>query len=58
VAFFFKGVGERAVFIAALVALASVIFIFSTGSIAYLWLNMIGCVLVIGIAVFLERLKI
>jgi len=57
VAFFFKWVGERAVFIAALVALASVIFIFSTGSIAYLWLNMIGCVLVIGIAVLLESLN-
>ena len=54
VAFFFKWIGEKAVFIAALIALASVIAIFSTGTIAYLWLNMIGCVLVITIAILIQ----
>jgi len=54
VAFFFKWIGEKAVFIAALIALASVIAIFSTDTIAYLWLNMIGCVLVIAIAILIQ----
>ena len=56
VAFFFKWISGKSVFIAALIALASVVIIFATGSIAYLWLNMIGCVLVIGIAILLENI--
>ncbi len=61
VAFFFKRVGGNAVFIAALITEAIVIAIYVMDrydmlNIAYLWLNMIGCVLVIGIAVLLENM--
>ncbi len=61
VAFFFKRVGGNAVFIAALITEFIVIAIYVMDryeviNIAYLWLNMIGCVLVIGIAVLLESL--
>jgi len=60
VAFFMKKVGARAVFIGALIGEAIVLVIFtlnSTGviNIAYLWLNLIGCVLVMGIAWILEQ---
>lgn len=65
VAFFMKKVGARAVFIAALIAEALVLMIYWLSShdtwflvgdswylfkIAYLWLNLIGCVLVMGFA--------
>ena len=61
VAFFFKRVGGNAVFIAAIITEIIVIAIYVMDryevlNIAYLWLNMIGCVLVIGIAVLLEGL--
>lgn len=65
VAFFMKPVGARAVFIGALAAEALVLFIFWLSGqdtwfligdtwylfkVAYLWLNLIGCALVMGIA--------
>jgi len=61
VAFFFKRVGGNAVFIAAIITEIIVISIFVMDKyemlhIAYLWLNMIGCVVVIGIAILLENL--
>ena len=61
VAFFFKRVGGNAVFIAALITEVIVIAIYVMDRhemlhIAYLWLNMIGCVLLIGIAILLESL--
>ncbi|WP_421949105.1 sodium:solute symporter [Phaeodactylibacter xiamenensis] len=60
VAFFMKKVGGRAVFIGALIAEAIVLIIFTLNSmeiinIAYLWLNLIGCTLVMGIAWILEQ---
>lgn len=60
VAFFMKKVGARAVFIGALIGEAIVLVIFTLNSmgiinIAYLWLNLIGCVLVMGIAWILEQ---
>lgn len=62
VAFMFKKVTGTPVFIAALIgeALVVVIFIlnsFGYISIAYLWLNLIGCVLVVLIALLLEALR-
>ncbi len=72
VAFFMKSVGARAVFIGALAAEALVLLIFwlSTSDtwfllgdswrlfkIAYLWLNLIGCLLVMGISWLLERMR-
>lgn len=60
VAFFMKKVGGRAVFIGALIAEAIVLIIFTLNSmeiinIAYLWLNLIGCTLVMGFAWILEQ---
>ncbi|MEM7103938.1 MAG: sodium:solute symporter [Bacteroidota bacterium] len=61
VAFFFKFIGSKAVFIAAIIAEILVITIYvldnyEVVSVAYLWLNLIGCVLVIGIATILEAI--
>ena len=56
VAFFFKQVGAKAVFIAAIITEAIVIFIFSQDWVAFLWLNLIGCVCVILIGLALQPL--
>ena len=56
VAFFFKQVGAKAVFIAAIITEAIVIFIFSQDWVAFLWLNLIGCVCVIVIGLALQPL--
>jgi len=63
VAFFLKRVGARAVFIAALISEVIVLIIFylnSQGiiSLAYLWLNLIGCTLVMLIAWILYMFRI
>lgn len=65
VAFFMKGIGARAVFIAALIAEALILALYWANGqgywlllsdtwhqlkIAYLWFNPIGCLLVMGIA--------
>ena len=59
VAFFFKRIGANAVFVAALFAETLVVTIFLLDRfhyirIAYLWLNLIGCVLVIVFALLLS----
>jgi len=59
VAFYFKSVGARAVFLAAILAEVLVITVFVLDKIgvlnvAYLWLNLIGCLLVVVLA-FLFR---
>ncbi len=61
VAFFLKKVGGQAVFIGALIGETIVLVIFTLNSIgiiniAYLWLNLIGCTLVMGIAWLLEQI--
>jgi len=61
VAFFFKKIGSNAVFYAALIAEAMVLVIFTLNrlghiTIAYLWLNLIGCMLVIMFAFLLKGL--
>jgi len=60
VAFFMKKIGGRAVFYGALIAEAIVLVIFALNSygiieIAYLWLNLIGCALVMVLAWVLEQ---
>ncbi len=60
VAFFMKKVGGRAVFPAALIGEVIVLLIFTLNSygiieIAYLWLNLIGCGLVMSIAWILHK---
>ncbi len=61
VAFFMKRVGGKAVFLAALLAELIVIAVFILDkmeivSIAYLWLNLIGCILVMILAGIFEEL--
>ena len=63
VAFFLKRVGSRAVFVAALISEAIVLIIFYLNTqgkinLAYLWLNLIGCTLVMVIAWILYLLRI
>ena len=60
VAFFMKKIGGRAVFYAALIGEAIVLVIFTLNAyeiieIAYLWLNLIGCTLVMVLAWLLEQ---
>ncbi|GAB3914632.1 sodium:solute symporter [Mucilaginibacter boryungensis] len=50
VAFYFKRIGGTAVFVAALITEGIVCALGFSKTIAYLWLNPIGCFLVIGIA--------
>lgn len=62
VAFMFKKVTGTPVFIAALIGEAIVVIIFVLNSfgyisIAYLWLNLIGCVLVVIFALILQALR-
>ncbi|MEZ5032783.1 MAG: sodium:solute symporter [Saprospiraceae bacterium] len=60
-AFFLKKVGPKAVFLAALIGEGSVLTIFWLSqkgivSIAYLWLNLIGCFIVMGMALLLAAM--
>lgn len=63
VAFMFKKVTGTPVFVAALIGEAIVVLIFILNSfgyisIAYLWLNLIGCVIVVLIALLLQELRL
>lgn len=62
VAFFMKRIGGQAVFYAALVAECIVLAVFALDKleyiqVAYLWLNLIGCLLVMGLAWVLEGMR-
>ena len=53
-AFFIKFVKGNAVFIAALITQVIIIGVFFMDWLPYLWLNLLGCVLVMGIAIILQ----
>ncbi len=53
-AFYAPRVGGRAVFWAALVAEAAIVACFAFTKIAFLWYNLIGCALVVGISLLLS----
>ncbi|TVZ55557.1 SSS family transporter [Lutibacter sp. Hel_I_33_5] len=53
-AFFIKFVKGNAVFIAAVITQAIIIWVFKIDWLPYLWLNLLGCVLVMGIAMILQ----
>lgn len=55
VAFYFKSIKANAVFYAAIIAEIIVIIIFWSDIIGYLWLNAIGCILVIAISLFFQH---
>lgn len=57
VAFFFKKVKGTAVFYAAIVAELFVIAMFIFDSVAFLWLNFLGCLLVVLISVLISMFK-
>lgn len=50
VAFYFKNIGGRATFIAALIGEVLVVVSWQLELTAFLWLNVIGCLLVVGLA--------
>lgn len=54
VAFYMKTIGGTAVFYAALVAECFIIYAWLTDLTAFLWLNVIGCVLVMGFASLIQ----
>lgn len=54
VGFYMKWIGARAIFIAAIISEIIVIIIFNYDIVSYLWLNVIGCVLVILLSSLLE----
>ncbi|WP_159948126.1 sodium:solute symporter [Polaribacter septentrionalilitoris] len=53
-AFFIKYVKGNAVFIAALITQIIIIGVFLLDLLPYLWLNLLGCILVMGIAIILQ----
>ncbi|MFK8059055.1 MAG: sodium:solute symporter [Polaribacter sp.] len=53
-AFFIKFVKGNAVFIAAVITQIIIIYVFNQDWLPYLWLNLLGCVLVMGIAIILQ----
>jgi Na+/proline symporter len=55
VAFYVKSVGGKAVFYAALLTEVFVFIAYKFDWMAYLWLNLFGCVLVIGFGLILQR---
>lgn len=58
VAFYLKNVGSKAVFYAALLAEAGVISVYIADIVSFLWLNVIGCLLVVVIALCFPRTKV
>jgi hypothetical protein len=55
-AFFVTFVKSRAVFIAAIITQLIIIYIWWIDLMPYLWLNLAGCFLVMGIAMLVETL--
>ena len=56
VAFYLKKVKGQAVFYAALITEAFIIYAWLTNMMAFLWLNVVGCLLVMGISLLIERI--
>lgn len=56
VAFYFKSIGSRAVFIGAVIGEMFVVYSFMVELTAFLWLNLIGCVMVIVFALLAQKL--
>lgn len=57
VAFYCKKIGGAAVFWAAIVSEVLVIIIYMSEIVSFLWLNAIGCFLVVGIAYVIQQLR-
>ena len=57
VAFFFKQVKGKAVFWAAIISEAMIIYIFTQDWVSFLWLNVIGAVLTVSLALLIQLLN-
>jgi SSS family solute:Na+ symporter len=57
VAFYVKRIGGKAVFWAAILTESFVVFSWYNDLMAFLWLNVLGCALVVGIGFLIEKLK-
>jgi len=55
-AFFAKGVGGRATCLGAVIGFGAVVYFWLFTHLAWLWWNVIGCVVGVAAALFLERL--
>ena len=53
-AFFVRFVKSKATFIAAIITQLIIVYMWSVDAMPYLWLNLVGCALVMGIAVLLQ----
>jgi Na+(H+)/acetate symporter ActP len=58
VAFYLKNVGSKAVFYAAIMDEAGVITVYVADIVSFLWLNVIGCLLVVFIALCFPKTKV
>jgi Na+/proline symporter len=56
VAFFLKEVRGHAVFVAAIVSQLCIFALYAFSTVGYLWFNLVGCALVMGLATLLQRL--
>ncbi len=56
-AFFIKYVKGNAVFIAAIITQICIVIVYLLDWLPYLWLNLLGCILVMGIAMILQAFK-
>ena len=54
-AFFIKSVKGNAVFTAAIITQTIIIIVYKLDVLPYLWLNLLGCVLVMGIAILIQQ---
>lgn len=50
VAFFFRWIGARAVFVGALAGQATVLFLFASSDLGFLWYNVVGCIVVASVS--------
>jgi len=57
VAFYFKRVGAKAVFYAAILTEIIVCLCGFSEIVAYLWLNVIGCLLVVGLSLIIQKIR-
>ena len=56
-AFYLRGVGGTAVFVGALAAEAAVLACFHFTKISFLWYNVVGCALVVGVAALIQAAR-
>jgi solute:Na+ symporter, SSS family len=55
VAFYLKKIGNNAVFIAGIIAQITVLILYFTSNIGFLWFNVIGCLLVVILSVLIQK---